>query len=157
MNIKLLVVGKTVKGFVSDGVEEYTKRLKHYFNFSIEVIQDVKNASSLSSAQLKEKEKELILKHISLDDYVILLDEKGREFSSTEFASFIQQKMNNSIKSLVFVVGGAFGFDERIKQQYNNKISISRMTFSHQMIRLLFTEQLYRAFTILKNEPYHNE
>ncbi len=157
MNIKLLVVGKTVKGFVSDGVEEYTKRLKHYINFSIEVIQDVKNASSLSSAQLKEKEKELILKHISLDDYVILLDEKGREFSSTEFASFIQQKMNNSIKSLVFVVGGAFGFDERIKQQYNNKISISRMTFSHQMIRLLFTEQLYRAFTILKNEPYHNE
>ena len=157
MNIKLLVVGKTVTGFVSDGVEEYTKRLKHYINFSIEVIQDVKNASSLSSAQLKEKEKELILKHISLDDYVILLDEKGREFSSTEFASFIQQKMNNSIKSLVFVVGGAFGFDERIKQQYNNKISISRMTFSHQMIRLLFTEQLYRAFTILKNEPYHNE
>lgn len=157
MNIKLLVVGKTVKGFVSDGVEEYTKRLKHYINFSIEVIQDVKNASSLSSAQLKEKEKELILKHISLDDYVILLDEKGREFSSTEFASFIQQKMNNSIKSLVFVVGGAFGFDERIKQQHNNKISISRMTFSHQMIRLLFTEQLYRAFTILKNEPYHNE
>lgn len=157
MNIKLLVVGKTVKGFVSDGVEEYTKRLKHYINFSIEVIQDVKNASSLSSAQLKEKEKELILKHISLDDYVILLDEKGREFSSTEFASFIQQKMNNSIKSLVFVVGGAFGFNERIKQQYNNKISISRMTFSHQMIRLLFTEQLYRAFTILKNEPYHNE
>lgn len=157
MNIKLLVVGKTVKGFVSDGVEEYTKRLKHYINFSIEVIQDVKNASSLSSAQLKEKEKELILKHISLDDYVILLDEKGREFSSTEFASFIQQKMNNSIKSLVFVVGGAFGFDERIKQQHNNKISISRMTLSHQMIRLLFTEQLYRAFTILKNEPYHNE
>lgn len=157
MNIKLLVVGKTVKGFVSEATEEYTKRLKHYINFKIEIIQDVKNASSLSSSQLKEKESELILKHISEEDYIILLDEKGKEFSSKEFASFIQQKMNQSIKSLVFIVGGAFGFDEKIKQKYTNKISISRMTFSHQMIRVLFIEQLYRAFTILKNEPYHNE
>lgn len=157
MNIKLLVVGKTVKGFVSEAAEEYIKRLKHYINFRVEVIPDVKNASSLSSSQLKEKESELILKHISEEDCIILLDEKGKEFSSKEFASFIQQKMNQSIKSLVFIVGGAFGFDEKIKQRYTNKISISRMTFSHQMIRVLFVEQLYRAFTILKNEPYHNE
>ncbi|MBQ4420390.1 MAG: 23S rRNA (pseudouridine(1915)-N(3))-methyltransferase RlmH [Bacteroidales bacterium] len=157
MNIKLLVVGRTVKGFVSEATEEYTKRLKHYINFSIEVIPDVKNASSLSSSQLKEKESELILKHISEDDCVILLDEKGKEYSSKEFAAFTQQKMNQSIKSLVFIVGGAFGFDERLKQKFSNKISISRMTFSHQMIRVLFVEQLYRAFTILRNEPYHNE
>ncbi len=157
MNIKLLVIGKTVKGFVSLGVEEYSKRLKHYVNFSIEVIQDIKNASSLSVLQLKEKESELILKHLSSEDTVVLLDEKGKEFSSKEFAAFIQQKMNQSTKSLVFVIGGAFGFDEKIKQTFNNKVSISHMTFSHQMIRLLFTEQLYRAFTILKNEPYHNE
>ena len=157
MNIKLLVVGKTVKGFVSEAIEEYNKRLKHYINFSIEIIQDVKNASSLSPSQLKEKESELILKHISEEDFVILLDEKGKEYSSKEFATFIQQKMNQSTKSLVFIVGGAFGFDEKIKQKYTNKISISRMTFSHQMIRILFVEQLYRAFTILKNEPYHNE
>ncbi|MBR1769673.1 MAG: 23S rRNA (pseudouridine(1915)-N(3))-methyltransferase RlmH [Bacteroidales bacterium] len=157
MNIKLLVVGKTVKGFISEGVEEYLKRLQHYVNFSLEVIPDIKNSSALSPLQLKEKEAEMIIKHISQEDNVILLDEHGKEFSSKDFASFLQQKMNLSLKSLVFVVGGAYGFDESIKQKFNSKISISKMTFSHQMIRLLFVEQVYRAFTILKNEPYHNE
>lgn len=157
MNIKLLVVGKTLKGFINDGVEEYTKRLKHYTNFSIEVIADVKNSASLSSQQLKKQEALLIEKHINPEDCVIILDEHGKQYKSIEFANMLQQKMNTSIKSLVFVVGGAYGFAEDIKTKYNNKISLSTMTFSHQMVRLFFVEQLYRALTILNNEPYHNE
>lgn len=157
MNIKLLVVGKTLKGFINDGVEEYTKRLKHYTNFSIEVIADVKNSASLSKQELQKQEALLIEKHINNDDCVIILDEHGKQYKSTEFAHMLQQKMNTSIKSLVFVVGGAYGFAQNIKAKYSNKISLSSMTFSHQMVRLFFVEQLYRAFTILNNEPYHNE
>lgn len=157
MNIKLLVVGKTLKGFINDGVEEYVKRLKHYTNFSIEVIADVKNSASFSSQQLQKQEALLIEKHINSEDCVIILDEHGKQYKSMEFANMLQQKMNTSIKSIVFVVGGAYGFAEDIKKKYNNKISLSTMTFSHQMVRLFFVEQLYRAFTILNNEPYHNE
>lgn len=157
MNIKLLVVGKTLKGFINDGVEEYVKRLKHYTNFSIEVIADVKNSASFSSQQLQKQEALLIEKHINSENCVIILDEHGKQYKSMEFANMLQQKMNTSIKSIVFVVGGAYGFAEDIKKKYNNKISLSTMTFSHQMVRLFFVEQLYRAFTILNNEPYHNE
>lgn len=157
MNIKLLVVGKTLKGFVLDGVNEYVNRLKHYVNFEIEVIADIKNAKSLSSLQLKDLEAQQILKNISPEDKIILLDEHGKEFASKEFASYLQKQMNAGVKNIVFVVGGAYGLDDKLKNGYKDKLSISKMTFSHQMIRLLFVEQLYRAFTILKNEPYHNE
>ncbi|MBQ9253853.1 MAG: 23S rRNA (pseudouridine(1915)-N(3))-methyltransferase RlmH [Bacteroidales bacterium] len=157
MNIKLLVVGKNVKGFVEEAVNEYTKRLKHYINFSIEIIPDVKNASSLSPTQLKEQEATLILKHINPEDKVFLLDEHGKEYRSVEFADFLQKQINLSTKSLIFVIGGAFGLSDVLKERYKDKISLSKMTFSHQMIRILFTEQLYRAFSIIKHEPYHNE
>lgn len=157
MNIKLLVVGKTVKGFTADGIEEYVSRLKYYISFSIEIIPNVKNAKNLSPNQLKQMEEKNILEHIQPEDKIILLDEHGKEFKSTEFADYIQKQINASIRSLVFIVGGAYGFSEEIKNKFANKISISKMTFSHQMIRLLFTEQLYRAFTIINNEPYHNE
>ncbi len=164
MNIKLIVIGKTVKGFIDEGVNEYFSRLKHYINFSIEVINDVKNAKSLSSTQLKELEGESLLNFFEKNQLtaknsslVILLDEHGKEMKSTVFAEYLQKQMNLGLKNLVFVVGGAFGFSDNIKDKFKDKISISQMTFSHQMIRLLFTEQLYRAFTIIKNEPYHNE
>jgi len=164
MNIKLVVIGKTMKGFVNDGIDEYVSRLKHYTNFSIEVINDVKNAKNLSPSLLKEKEEENIISflnknQLSLDNTstIILLDEKGQEMKSIEFASFLQKQMNMGTKTLIFLVGGAYGFSDNIKNTYKNKISISKMTFSHQMIRLLFCEQLYRAFTIINNFPYHNE
>jgi 23S rRNA (pseudouridine1915-N3)-methyltransferase len=164
MNIKLIVIGKTMKGFVLDGINEYIDRLKHYTNFSIEVIGDVKNAKSLSATQLKEKEEESILSFLNKNQFtsdnattIVLLDEKGQEMKSTEFATYLQKQMNMGTKNLLFLVGGAYGFSDNLKQMYKNKISISKMTFSHQMIRLLFTEQVYRAFTIINNFPYHNE
>lgn len=164
MNIKLIVIGKTVKGFIDEGINEYFSRIKHYINFSIEVINDVKNAKNLSSTQLKELEGESLLNFLEKNQLtaknsslVILLDEHGKEMKSTVFAEYLQKQMNLGLKNLVFVVGGAFGFSNNIKDKFKDKISISQMTFSHQMIRLLFTEQLYRAFTIIKNEPYHNE
>ena len=164
MNIKLVVVGKTIKGFVDDGINEYIKRLKHYINFSIEVIGDVKNAKNLTPTQLKILEANNILNYLDKNQVntqnsaiVTLLDENGREFKSTEFASYLQKQMNSGIKTLVFIVGGAYGFADMIKDRFKNTVSISQMTFSHQMIRLLFVEQLYRAFTIIKGEPYHNE
>lgn len=164
MNIKLVVTGKTVKGFVDEGVNEYLKRLKHYVNFSIEVIADVKNAKNLSPAQLKETECDNLISFLEKNSLtaqhssiIVLLDEHGKEFKSTEFASYLQKQMNSGIKNLVFIIGGAYGFSDSLKEKFKDKISISKMTFSHQMIRLLFIEQLYRAFTIIKGEPYHNE
>ena len=121
------------------------------------VLPDVKNAKNMSVAELKDKEAELILKHSAKADKVVLLDEKGKEYSSVEFSKYLTKQMNASVKTLAFVVGGAFGFSEKDNSQANEKLSISKMTFSHQMIRLLFVEQLYRAFTIIKGEPYHNE
>ena len=157
MNITLLVTGKTVKGFIEDGVKEYSARLSHYVNFSVEVIPDIKNAKNLTPVQLKNAEGDNIIKHTDNNGKIILLDEKGTEFKSTDFASFIQKQMNGGIKNMTFVIGGAYGLSDKIKETFKDKISMSKMTFSHQMIRLIFTEQLYRAFTILKNEPYHNE
>jgi 23S rRNA (pseudouridine1915-N3)-methyltransferase len=131
--------------------------MKHYFPFSIVEIPELKNASSLSQEQIKTKEGELILKNIKPGDDVILLDERGREFSSMEFAKVLQDKISYTGKDIVFVIGGAYGFAEVVKQRSNSKISLSRMTFSHQMVRAIFVEQLYRAFTIMKGEPYHHE
>ena len=157
MKITLLTVGKTDKDWVKQGIDIYASRMKHYFPFSIVEIPELKNASSLSQEQIKSKEGELILKNIKPNDDVILLDERGREFSSMEFAKVLQDKISYTGKDIVFVIGGAYGFAEVVKQRSNSKISLSRMTFSHQMVRAIFVEQLYRAFTIMKGEPYHHE
>lgn len=157
MKITLLTVGKTDKDWVKQGIDIYASRMKHYFPFSIVEIPELKNASSLSQEQIKTKEGELILKNIKPNDDVILLDERGREFSSMEFAKVLQDKISYTGKDIVFVIGGAYGFAEVVKQRSNSKISLSRMTFSHQMVRAIFVEQLYRAFTIMKGEPYHHE
>lgn len=157
MKITLLTVGKTDKDWVKQGIDIYASRMKHYFPFSIVEIPELKNASSLSQEQIKTKEGELILKNIKPGDDVILLDERGREFSSMEFAKVLQDKISYTGKDIVFVIGGAYGFAEVVKQRGNSKISLSRMTFSHQMVRAIFVEQLYRAFTIMKGEPYHHE
>ena len=157
MKITLLTVGKTDKDWVKQGIDIYASRMKHYFPFSIVEIPELKNASSLSQEQIKAKEGELILKNIKPGDDVILLDERGREFSSMEFAKVLQDKISYTGKDIVFVIGGAYGFAEVVKQRSNSKISLSRMTFSHQMVRAIFLEQLYRAFTIMKGEPYHHD
>lgn len=157
MNIKLIVVGKNEQKYLKEALDIYIKRLTHYINFELVVLPDVKNAKNMSVSELKDKEAELILKHSAKADKVVLLDEKGKEYSSVEFSKYIEKQMNASLKTLAFVVGGAFGFSEKVYSQAGEKLSISKMTFSHQMIRLLFVEQLYRAFTIIKGEPYHNE
>ncbi|MCX6230583.1 MAG: 23S rRNA (pseudouridine(1915)-N(3))-methyltransferase RlmH [Bacteroidetes bacterium] len=157
MNVLLLMVGKTEDDYLKDGIAVFEKRLKHYINYQTIVIPSLKNSKNLLPLDFKAKEGEEILKYTVKADVVILLDEKGKSFSSKEFAAFIQKQMNSGIKNLLFVVGGAFGFSDKVYEASDMKLSLSDMTFSHQMIRLLFTEQLYRAFTILKNEPYHNE
>ncbi|MCE9538314.1 MAG: 23S rRNA (pseudouridine(1915)-N(3))-methyltransferase RlmH [Bacteroidetes bacterium] len=134
----------------------YEQRLKHYISFETIVIPDLKNTKALSIEQQKQKEGELIFKNIQSSDRLILLDENGKEYSSVNFSDFIQQQMNSGIKNIVFVVGGPYGFSEEIYKRAHGKISLSKMTFSHQMVRLFFVEQLYRAMTILKNEPYHH-
>jgi 23S rRNA (pseudouridine1915-N3)-methyltransferase len=157
MKIKLLAIGKTDDKNLQTLIERYEGRLKHYINFQLEVIPDIKNVKNLSEVQQKEKEGALILKNLSPTDQLILLDEKGKEFRSLDFSSFLQKKMNAGIKQLVFVIGGPYGFSEAVYKAAQQKISLSKMTFSHQMIRLFVVEQLYRGFTILKNEPYHHE
>ena len=157
MKVKLIVIGKTKSKFLLDGENEYQKRLKHYCKFSELIIPDIKNGGKLSKKELKEKEGNLILASIKNSDYVILLDDKGLELSSTDFAEFLNKKMVSSTNELVFVVGGAFGFSESVYKRANTKLSLSKMTFSHQMVRMIFKEQLYRAFTILKGEKYHHE
>lgn len=157
MKITLLTVGKTDKDWVKQGIDIYASRMKHYFPFSIVEIPELKNVSSLSQDQIKTKEGELILKNVKPADEVILLDERGREFSSMEFAKALQDKISYTGKDIVFVIGGAYGFSDAVRQRSNSKISLSRMTFSHQMVRAIFAEQLYRAFTIMKGEPYHHE
>lgn len=157
MKITLLTVGKTDRDWVKQGIDVYASRMKHYFPFSIMEIPELKNASSLSEEQIKTKEGELILKNLKPSEDVILLDERGREFSSLEFARLLQDKISYKGKDIVFVIGGAYGFSEAVRQRANSKISLSKMTFSHQMVRAIFTEQLYRAFTIMKGEPYHHE
>ena len=157
MKIKLLAIGKTDDKHLISLIETYKQRLKHYINFELEIIPDIKNVKNLSQVQQKEKEGELILKKLTNTDVLLLLDEKGKEMRSIDFTKFLQKKMNSGIKQLVFVIGGPYGFSENIYKKSQGKISLSKMTFSHQMIRLFVVEQIYRAFTILKNEPYHHE
>jgi len=157
MKIALLTVGKTDKDWVKQGLDIYVSRLKHYIPFSIIEIPELKNVSALSKEQIKTKEGELILKNIKPADNLVLLDERGKEYSSVEFAKVLQDKINYEGKDIVFVIGGAYGFSEDVYRRANSKMSLSRMTFSHQMVRAIFAEQLYRAFTIIKGEPYHHE
>ena len=157
MQIKLIAIGKTDDKQLLQLIEQYQKRLKHYVKFQLDIIPDIKNIKNLSKTQQKDKEGELILKKISATDVLILLDENGKQYSSIEFSGYLQKKMNTGIKQLVFVIGGPYGFSEAIYQKSKEKISLSKMTFSHQMIRLFMVEQIYRGFTILKNEPYHHQ
>lgn len=157
MKITLLVVGKTEDKYLIEGIEKYLNRLKHYIGFNLVVIPDVKNTKNLTEAQQKNKEAEQILKQISNPDMVILMDEKGKKYSSVSFANYLNKQMIGSVQHMIFVIGGPYGFDDSIYKRANGSISLSDMTFSHQMVRLFFVEQLYRAFSILKGEPYHHE
>ena len=157
MKVELWMIGKTAFAYLDEGMAIYEKRLKRYLPLNVEVIADVKNAKSLSPVELKKKEGALILKKLKDDDLLILLDENGKSFGSVQFANYLEQQLQSSKKRLVFQIGGAFGFSEEIYKRANAKISLSKMTFSHQMIRLFFIEQLYRGMTILKGEPYHNK
>ncbi len=157
MKIKLLAIGRTDDRNLQALIQAYEQRLKHYIKFELEIIPDIKNSKNLSEKQQKGKEGELILKKITPTDQLILLDERGHEFRSIEFSRFLQKKMNIGIKQLVFVIGGPYGFSEEVCKKAVGKISLSKMTFSHQMVRLFIIEQIYRALTILKNEPYHHE
>jgi len=157
MKIKLLAIGKTDDKNLQLLISSYEARLKHYIKFEIEIIPDLKNVKNLSKPEQKEKEGELILKNVTSSDQLILLDEKGAMHTSKEFSNFMQKKMNSGIKQMVMVIGGPYGFSNAVYQKAQGKISLSKMTFSHQMIRLFVVEQIYRAFTILKNEPYHHD
>jgi 23S rRNA (pseudouridine1915-N3)-methyltransferase len=157
MNIKLLAIGKTDHKALQTLIEEYSKRLSFYVKFDFEIIPDIKNVKNLSEVQQKEKEGELILAKLSATDQLILLDENGSTFSSVGFSDYLQKKMNSGTKTLVFVIGGPYGFSDEVYQKAQGKIALSLMTFSHQMVRLFFIEQLYRGFTILRNEPYHHQ
>ena len=157
MNIGLITIGKTDNKNLQTLIEDYSKRLSFYVKFDLEIIPDIKNVKNLSEAQQKEKEGELILAKITPTDQLILLDENGKTFNSVGFSDYLQKKMNAGIKTLVFVIGGPYGFSETVYQKAQGKVSLSEMTFSHQMVRLFVIEQLYRGFTILKNEPYHHQ
>lgn len=156
MKLTLLVVGRTTSPELQRLIEDYEGRLKHYFPFTLQVISDLKQAKSLSESQIKQVEGESILKAVPATSMMILLDERGKEFRSIEFADYLQRRMTAG-RDIVFVVGGPYGFSEAVYQRAEDKLSLSRLTFSHQMIRLLFMEQLYRAATILRGEPYHHE
>lgn len=157
MRITLLTVGKTDIKWVREGLETYCSRLKHYVPFELVEIPELKNVSALSKEQIKQKEGELILKLLKPSDEVLLLDEHGKEYRSVEFASMIEEKMARGGRDLVFVIGGAYGFSEAVYSRADGKLSLSKMTFSHQIVRTIFAEQLYRAFTIMRGEPYHHE
>ena len=157
MNIELVVVGKTDMKEVEALVSMYSKRLNHYVRFAITVIADIRNTKKLSESEQKRLEGEAILRLVTDADHLMLLDEHGAELRSLEFAELIQKRMSSGVKRLVFVIGGPYGFSDAVYQRANSKLSLSKMTFSHQIVRAIFTEQLYRAFTILRNEPYHHE
>tara|TARA_B110000091_G_scaffold55214_1_gene60562 strand:+ start:151 stop:624 length:474 start_codon:yes stop_codon:yes gene_type:complete len=157
MKIKLLAIGKTDQKNLIALIDEYQNRLRHYIKFEMEIIPDIKNVKNLSEIQQKEKEGKLILSKLQNTDQLVLLDDKGNDFTSIQFSQYLQKKMNSGIKQLVLVIGGPYGFSEEVYKKSTGKIALSRMTFSHQMIRLFIVEQLYRGFTILKNEPYHHE
>lgn len=157
MNIELIVVGKTDSKEVAKLVEEYKNRIGFYTRFGISVIPDVKNTRSMSEAQQKRAEGECILKLLQTSDYVVLMDERGTQPTSEEFAEWLQKRMVSGCKRMVFVIGGPYGFSEEVYGRADGKIALSKMTFSHQIVRAIFAEQLYRAFTIINNEPYHHK
>ncbi|PWH81376.1 23S rRNA (pseudouridine(1915)-N(3))-methyltransferase RlmH [Brumimicrobium oceani] len=157
MKIKLIYVGKTGKKFLEDGEKEYTKRLKRYLPFEVIELADIKNAKKRSEDEIKNLEAEAILKNIKSNDVLILLDEKGKEMGSVKFSNYLQKQFNAGSQGIVFVIGGPYGFSDSVYQRANDKLSLSKLTFSHQMIRMFFIEQLYRALTILKGEPYHHQ
>ena len=157
MKISLIVIGKTNKGFVLDGLQEYLKRLKRYIRFELVVIPDVKQSKNLTPEQLIAKEEEVLLPHIADGANTYLLDETGKQFSSMELAQFIEVKMVHGAKELKLIVGGAYGVSNKVKSTVQGKISLSQLTFSHQMVRLILVEQIYRAMTILRGEPYHHQ
>ncbi|WP_370215075.1 23S rRNA (pseudouridine(1915)-N(3))-methyltransferase RlmH [Mesoflavibacter profundi] len=156
MTIKLLAIGKTDNKQLQLLIDDYTKRLGFYIKFELEIIPDLKKVKNLSEDQQKQKEGELILSKITTTDVLILLDENGKQYDSVQFANYLQKHMNSGIKQLVFVIGGPYGFSQDVYNAARGKVSLSKMTFSHQMVRLFMIEQLYRGFTILKNEPYHH-
>ena len=157
MKVELLVIGKTDAEYLKTGIAEYEKRLTRYIPYEMTVIPDIKNSKNMSEAVQKEREGELILAQLQPSDFVLLLDERGKSYTSVKFASFLEQKMVTGIKRLGVVIGGPYGFSDAVYARANDKLSLSAMTFSHQMVRLIFAEQLYRAMTILKGEPYHHE
>ncbi len=157
MTIKLLAIGKTDNNQLQSLIDDYQKRLGHYISFDFEIIPDLKNTKHLSESLQKQKEGELILSKLKPSDVLILLDENGKQYDSIAFANYLQKHMNSGIKQLVLTIGGPYGFSENIYKKAQAKLSLSKMTFSHQMIRLFVIEQLYRGFTILKNEPYHHK
>jgi 23S rRNA (pseudouridine1915-N3)-methyltransferase len=157
MKITFLLVGKTTENYVFQGMEIFNGRLKHYTSFEIKTIPELKNTKNMTIQQQKELEGEKILQMIPPQAECVLLDENGKEYSSIGFAEFIQKRINAGTKQLIFIIGGPYGFSQEVYSRSNDKVSLSRMTFSHQLVRLIFTEQLYRAFTIIKGEPYHHE
>jgi len=156
MGILLYQIGKTSFNYVDEGVTDYTKRIAKYVPFNLVTLPDIKNAKNLSVELFKKKEGEIILSKLKNSDYIILLDERGKQLNSIEFSNFLQEKLQSGKQQLVFIMGGAYGFSEEVYKKADGKISLSRLTFSHQLIRLIFAEQLYRAFTIIKGEPYHH-
>ena len=157
MKIKLVLLGKTDSEYIQQGISEYEKRIRHYIPYESIVIPAIKNVAGYSQTEIKIRESEQLMKNITVSDFLVLLDEKGRELSSVEFSGFLSQRFSSGIKSIVFIVGGAFGVSETIKKKANFILSLSQMTFSHQMVRLFFLEQLYRGLTILNNESYHHK
>lgn len=157
MKITLISIGKTDEQYILEGIQKYLKRLKHYLAFSTVEIPDIKNVKNMSPVLQKEKEGKTMLKYIPKNAYVIILDEKGKEYGSLEFSDFISRKMLHGISHLCFLIGGPYGFSSEIRERARFSLSLSKLTFSHQMVRLFFVEQVYRAFTIIKGEPYHHE
>lgn len=157
MKITLLAIGKTNAKYLQEGIEQYTKRLSHYIPFELKILPDVKTTKALITDKQKEMEGEMFMSAIQQGDWVTLLDERGKEFTSRDFASYIDKKMITIPKNLIFIIGGPYGFSKAMYDRANEKLSLSKMTFSHEMIRLFFVEQIYRAMTILKGEPYHHD
>lgn len=157
MTIKLLAIGKTDSKALQQLISDYEKRLGHYVKFNLEILPDIKNSKNLTEIQQKDKEGELLLKKLNPTDVLVLFDENGKTYTSVEFSKFLQKKMNSGIKQLVLAIGGPYGFSDSVYQKAQSKLSLSKMTFSHQMVRLFIVEQLYRAFTIMRNEPYHHQ
>lgn len=157
MKITLLAIGKTNAKYLQEGIDQYTKRLSHYIPFELKILPDVKTTKALTSDKQKEMEGEMFMSAIQQGDWVTLLDERGKEFTSRDFASYIDKKMITIPKNLIFIIGGPYGFSKAMYDRANEKLSLSKMTFSHEMIRLFFVEQIYRAMTILKGEPYHHD